>query len=191
MTIAQQETLYLTVPLVLALAGLALIVGRYLRPGAIPVSALPAVLAAAFAWSGLVAFTYDYPPAYEYRTSQAELSGNLERAIEPDSLVFSVAGARFITSFPADRRVRAARPHRDDFADFRRLAAFHLERDRAVYIFLTAAQEAELRDRGSLEGLATTPLYEHRWGRLSRLRERTPAQSERAGTMPADASFTP
>ena len=47
-----------------------------------------------------------------------------------------------------------------------------------IVVFPTLAQEEEFRDRGLFEGLAAAPLYEHRWGKLSRFRLRAPGENE-------------
>ncbi len=168
LTIAQQEMVFLTLPLAIAVCALALIVARLIKPRSIPRAALPAVMAVGFVWSGLVAFAYDYPPAYEFRTSHATLSSTLERLIERDSLVIAYSARNFVF-FPNDHRVRVAKPQLDDFKDFLPLVEFHMDRNRAVYTWLTEAQERKMRDRRLLDDFALVPVYEHRWGRLAQL----------------------
>ena len=129
---------------------------------------LPAVMAVGFVWSGLVAFAYDYPPAYELRTHHATLSSTLERLIERDSLVIAYS-ARYFIFFPNDRRVRVARSQLDDFKDFVPVVEFHMDRNRAVYTWLSEAEEKTLRDRCLLDGFTVVPVYEHRGARLARL----------------------
>ena len=168
LTIAQQEAVFLTLPLGIALCALALILGHLFRPGAVPRAALPAVLAVGLAWSGLVAFTYDLPRAYTHRRDQAALFHNLARFIEQDSLVMTL-GMQYFTSLPADRRARIARPRRDDFKDFHRLVAFHLDRNRPVYAWVIKFMEKEMRERQLFNAYAVVPLYEDHLGRFVQL----------------------
>ncbi len=179
LTIAQQEAIFLTLPLGIALCTLALILGHLFRPGAVPRAALPAVLAVGLAWSGLVAFTYDLPRAYTHRRDQAALFHNLARFIEQDSLVMSF-GIHYFTSLPADRRARIARPRNDDFKDFHQLVEFHLDRNRPVYAWVIKFMEKEVRERQLFIAYAVVPLYEDRRGRFVRLVRPPAAQSTKS-----------
>ncbi len=65
--------------------------------------------------------------------------------------------------------VRVARPQLDDFKDFVPVVEFHMDRNRAVYTWLSEAEEKTLRDRRLLDGFTVVPVYEHRGARLARL----------------------
>ncbi len=168
LTIAQQEFVYLTLPLAFAVCALALVLAHFIKPGAILRNALPAVLVIGFVWSGLVAFTYDYQRANWYRMDQGTVSQTLARAIETDSLVF-VAGRHYFSALPKDRRVAVAVPSRDDFEDFHSLAEFYLDRNRPVYVWITEPMEEKIRELQLFDSYAVVPVREHASGRLVRL----------------------
>ncbi len=168
MTVARQESVFLTLPLGIAACASVLLLAHLTKPGLIPRQVLPAVLAVGLVWSGLVAFTYDFPRAYASRKDQAAISHILVPFIEQDSLVITF-GAHYFSALPADRRVRIAKPQRDDFKDFHPLAAFHLDRNRAVYVWVNALMEKYAQERGLFHDYAVVPVYEHPSGTLVRL----------------------
>ncbi len=174
LTIAQKELVFLTLPLAIAASTLVLVLARWIKPGAIPRAALAAVLAVGLVWSGLVAFTHDFSYSYAHRRDQGTKSRALARVIEQDSLVITM-WAHYFYAFPATHRVRIALPHFNDFKSFDRLVEFHLDQDRAVYLWLNEPMKEEDRQRHLLDDFAVVPIHEVEWSRLVRLR-RLPEQ---------------
>ena len=167
-TLGQQEAIFLSLPLGIAAIALALVLGSMVKPGVRVRSAATAVLAVGLVWSGMVAFTYDFPRAYGLRKERAKIAVSLTRVMEDDSIVFSATPHPFY-GLPDDLRLRVALPKRDDFRDFFPLVEFNLDRNRAVYVWNTDLMEQQVRDRGLFNAYAVVPLYEHRWGTLVQL----------------------
>jgi hypothetical protein len=168
MTIEWQETVFLSLPLVVAAIALILLLVQAVKPRAALRCAAAATLAVALVWSGMVAFTYDFPRSDAWRKERANLTETLARFIQKDSVVVS-ANPHLFYSLPDDRRVRIALPLRDDFEDFHRLIEFHLGRNPAVYIWITETMEPETGSRRLLDSYVVTRLYEHRWGVFAQL----------------------
>ena len=68
-----------------------------------------------------------------------------------------------------DHRVRIALPWKDDFEGLETLVAFYLDRDRAVYVWITEKMETEIRQRQLFDTYSVVPSYEDRYGRLVQL----------------------
>ncbi len=169
LTITQKEFVFLTLPLAIAASTLVLVLAPWIKPGAIPRVALAAVLAVGLVWSGLVAFTHDFPYSYAHRGDQGSKSRVLARVIEQDSLVVTM-WAYFFYALPATHRVRIALPHFNDFKSFNRLIEFHLDQGRAVYLWLNDPMKEEDRQRHLLDDFAVVPVHEVEWSSLVRLR---------------------
>jgi len=157
------ETAVLDVPLVLAAACAVTALAFALtgeRAGRALRTTTGAAAAAALAWAGLVAFTYDYPAARWLRGYNARLSSLAGEVVRPDSIVFTTHPDPFCGLLDADH-VRIALPHRDRFADFRPLVDFHLAAGRPVYGAFSPDLWALLRRRAWLDGLEVRTLQEH------------------------------
>lgn len=170
---AWQETVYLTLPLVIAAVTFLLAVACVLRGGRAGLrlrGAVCAAVAAGTVWAGTVAFTYDAPRAYTFRTERAAFSRRIAPYVEPDSILFVTSWSLFFGLLDLDR-VRLARPDYDDYRDFRPLAEFHLAAGRAVYFWLTPAVVETIETRGLFDSFTTVQLYQDPFlGRLVQLR---------------------
>jgi hypothetical protein len=181
--ISQQETIYLSFPLLLAgtLLVLALLHATGLYPNAQAVRKLAALgLCVTIVWSGLAAFAYDLPRSYGRRFARDQFTQAVTPHIEPDSIVFSAPNGLFYGQF--DRAdVHIATPHRDDFHDFEPLLRFHLEAGQPVYVWLGAQPrpwlQTELEQRGIWGRLEADPVFEHELGRLFRVSRLRPEPS--------------
>lgn len=131
---AAAEFFFLTVPLMLAGALLVfiLLAWRDNENGLLPRRTAAAVALAAMAWSGLVAFAYDYPLAQRARHYNLTTGLKTASLVEPDSIFFANSLDRFFALIESDR-VRIARPSEDDFQDLPRLIDFHLAAGRRAY----------------------------------------------------------
>ncbi len=167
-TLGQQEAIFLSLPLGIAAMALALVLGSMVKPGVRVRSAAAAVLAVGLVWSGMVAFSHDFPHSYGLRNARATLSQNLARVVQDDSVVVA-AGAHLFYDFMIDRRVRIALPWKDDFEGLETLVAFYLDRDQAVYVWITEFMENEIRQRQLFDTYAVVPLYEDSYGRVVQL----------------------
>jgi hypothetical protein len=179
-TLAQQEHIVLSLPLVVALATSGLLIARPLvgNPLGAALRGMTGVaLAVGLAWAGTIALTYDAPRAYLWRQQRADFARDLTPHIESDSILF-VPGADFFYSLLESRRLRLAIPRYDDYRDFRPLVDFHHAAGRPVYLWLDPTLAETIEDRKLLASLATVTLYEHPRGSLVRLRE--PAQAHPA-----------
>ena len=168
MTIERQEIVFLTLPLVIAVFALAFVMAQMIKPGEAVRSAASASLAVALVWSGMVAFTYDFPHSYGLRKARGALSQTLARVIQADSVVLTINPHLFY-GLPDDLRVRIAQPWRDDFQGLRPLVEFNLDRDRAVYVWVTEVMEIEAWERQLFDAFTVLPLHEHRWGTFVQL----------------------
>ncbi|MCH8998747.1 MAG: hypothetical protein IID48_10905, partial [Proteobacteria bacterium] len=168
MTIERQEIVFLTLPLVIAVFALAFVLAQMIEPGEAVRSAAAASLAVALVWSGMVAFTYDFPRADGVRKARGAFSQTLARVIQADSVVLTINPHLFY-GLPDDLRVRIAQPWQDDFQGLRPLVEISLDRDQAVYAWMTETMERTVRERGSFDAFAVVPLIEHRWGRFVQL----------------------
>ncbi len=169
MTIERQEIVFLTLPLVIAVLALAFVLAQMIKPGEAARSAASASLAVALVWSGMVAFTHDYPQAYGVRKARGAFSQTLARVIQADSVVLTINPHLFY-GLPDHLRVRIAQPWQDDFQGLRPLVEFYLDRGQAVYAWMTEAMEQTVRERRLFDAFAVVPLHEHRWGRFVQLR---------------------
>ncbi len=168
MTIERQEIVFLTLPLVIAVFALAFVMAQMIKPGEAVRSAASASLAVALVWSGMVAFTYDFPHSYGLRKARGALSQTLARVIQADSVVLTINPHLFY-GLPDDLRVRIAQPWQDDFQGLRPLVEFNLDRDRAVYVWVTEVMENEVWERQLFDAFTVLPLHEHRWGTFVQL----------------------
>jgi len=171
--LGQQETIYLTLPLVIAAVILPLVLACVLqggRAGHRLRAATCAAVAAGGVWAAMIAFTYDAPRTYIFRAERAAFAQRLAPYIEADSILFVPSATRFFGLLEADR-VRLATPAYDDYQDFRPLTEFHLAAGRAVYLWLTPDGAQTIEARGLLRSLSAVPLYEDPFlGSLVRLR---------------------
>ena len=172
-TLAQQESVILTLPLVIALAISALLIARPLVGGKLRTSLrgmTGVALAVGLAWASMIALTYDAPRAHLWRKQRADFARNLAPHIESDSILFVPNGDRFY-SLLEGRRLRLATPDYDDYRDFRALVDFHLEAGRPVYLWLNRTLSQAIEERNLLDSLTTVTLYEHWMGSLVQVRE--------------------
>ncbi len=88
--------------------------------------------------------------------------------MQDDSVVVTI-GAQPFYDLLIDRRVRIALPGRDDFEGLETLIAFYLDRDQAVYFWITEIMETEIRQRQLFNTYAVVPLYEDSSGRFVQL----------------------
>ena len=167
-TLGQQEAIFLSLPLGIAAMALALVLGSMVKPGVRLRSAAAAVLAVGLVWSGMVAFSHDFPRSYGLRKARAELSQSLARVVQDDSVVVTI-DAHLFYDLLIDHRVRIALPVRDDFEGLDALVAFYLDRDQAVYVWITEYMENEIRRRQLFKAYAVVPLYEDSLGRFVQL----------------------
>ena len=176
--IATQETVFLTVPLMIA-AGLGVLLAAS-RVAAERIGALHgaagAMMLIALVWGGLVSLTYDFPRSYFIRAGRAEFSKTVAPLIEPDSILFVQYGDQFFGLIERGD-LRIAMPRLDDYASFRPLIDYHLDAGRAVYLWRTPDIAATLERRPLLEGLSEVTLYEQANGALTELRR--PRQARR------------
>ena len=176
---ATQETVFLTVPLMIAVGlGILLVASRvatFERVKALH-GAAGAMMLVALVWGGLVSLTYDFPRSYFIRNSRAEFSKIVAPLIEPDSILFVQYGDQFFGLIERGD-LRIAMPRLDDYASFRPLIDHHLDAGRKVYLWRTPEIAATLERRPLLEGLSEVTLYEHANGTLTELRR--PRQARR------------
>ncbi len=167
-TLGQQEAIFLSLPLGIAAMALALVLGSMIKPGGRVRSATAAVLAVGLVWSGMVAFSHDFPRAHGLRKGRAELNQSLARVVQDDSVVVTI-DAHLFYDLLIDHRVRIALPGRDDFEGLDELVAFYLDRDQAVYVWITEFMENVIRQRQLFNTYDVVPLYEHSLGRFVQL----------------------
>jgi len=121
--------------------------------------ALAVLVAAAFTWSGLVAFVHDYPVhrrqrASNYYAGQAALS-----VVPPDSLFVT---APFVDPFMRlieQPGVRIAFPGLDAFRNFRELLQYHLKSGRRCFAAFPPNFWNQLRN-GPLQSFRIAPVIE-------------------------------
>jgi len=89
----------------------------------------------AFAFSSVMAFSYDYPRAKKVRAFSAASMTIASEHIEDDSLLFLPSYYPFSAYIEGDR-IRFAAPLYDGFKDFRQLSEFHLAAGRPVYVWV-------------------------------------------------------
>jgi hypothetical protein len=167
-TLGQQETIFLSLPLVIAVIALVLVLGTMIKPSHRLRSAAAAVLAVGLVWSGMVAFSHDFPRAHGLRVARAKLNQNLARVAQDDSVVVTI-DAHLFYDLLIDKRVRIALPFRDNFEGLDALVAYHLDNDRAVYVWITEFMENQIRQRQLFNTYAVVPLYEDSHGRFVQL----------------------
>ena len=136
-TLEDQEFLYLTFPLILALIlGILVIlreVNRITGEGQKMISQTTLVLlCVGMVWAGLVEFFYDYPLVRRTRKYNFEAATVAADLVDDDSLLFSTFVDPFFGMIER-RQIRIANPLGDNFRDFPALAAFHLKQGRSVY----------------------------------------------------------
>lgn len=169
--LSEQETLYLSFPLVLSalLLGLVLlhIAGVSARIHALKKLTV-LVLCAALFWPRIVTFAYDLPASYRKREVRAEFAQTLASAMAEDSLIFVSSAGPFFGLFEHPG-VRIATPSRDDFEDFEAIARYHMAADRAVYAWLDPTMKADLERRGIWPRLRLRSLLHNDYGELVEL----------------------
>ncbi len=116
----------------------------------------------------MVTFSHDFPRSYGLRMARAELSQSLARVVQDDSVVVTITAHQFYDLL-VNHRVRIALPLRDDFEGLDALVAFYLDRDQAVYVWITEFMANEIRQRQLFNTYAVVPLYEDRYGRFVQL----------------------
>ncbi len=168
LTIEHQEVVFLTLPLVIAIVCFALVLVQMFRLIEVVRWVSTAALTVALVWSGMVAFSNDFPRSNAWRKERANLSEILARFIQKDSIVFA-ENPHIFYGVPDDRRLRIALPLLDNFEDFHRLVEFNLDRDRAVYVWVTEVMENEVSERQLFDPFIVLPLHEHRWGTFVQL----------------------
>ena len=139
-------------------------------------------LVVAFLWAGTIAFTYDYPRAWAVRAVRHQLSNEIARLVQPDSIAFVWYATALSGLYELDR-VRLAQATWDGFEGFRPLLEFHLEAGRPVYGWFPVEQWEDMDENGRLAGLRTIPLHEAEGLRFARIVEQTSTLAE-AGTRP-------
>jgi hypothetical protein len=178
-TIEEQELVFLTLPLMLALLLFALLVARMVtgdRAGPVVRGTVAAVLVTAFVWSGLGAFSHDYLRSLWMRHASTEMAQAGARLVAPDSIVFLRALHPLSGYFEKDG-VRFAVPWYDDFQDFRPLVDFHLDAGRSVYVWIGPFFSHIDSQRNLLDSLEVVPLFEHPFATLVQI-VRPPATRE-------------
>jgi hypothetical protein len=153
------EFFYLTLPLVLAGALLVLILlGLREEESTLGLSGAVAVVCTlSLLWSGLVAFSYDYPIAQRARQYNLKTGHETADLVAPDSIFFANSLDRFFALIESDR-VRIARPSVDNFKDLPLLVDFHLAADRRVYAAFQPRACRILSD-GPLNDFEITPIW--------------------------------
>ncbi|MGB5891213.1 MAG: hypothetical protein WBH75_14735, partial [Thermoanaerobaculia bacterium] len=156
---AAAEFFFLTVPLILAgaLLVLILLVWRDEETRHRLRRTTGAVCVAAMVWSGLVAFSYDYPLAQRARLYNLNTGLKTASLVAPDSIFFANSLDRFFALIESDR-VRIARPTMDDFHDFPLLVEFHLAAGHRVYAAFQPRVWRSLRN-GPLVSFEITPIW--------------------------------
>ena len=172
-----QKSIYLPPPLAIAavtgLLSLALLAMPTMR--AAPLRGLAGVaLFAGFAWSGSVAFTYDFQKVHATRQLRAEVTQSLAPLVRPDSIFFMPPFASFYGLIETPK-VWFAILQADNFKSFRDLAAFHMEAGRAAYMWVAPFMLPEFQNRPLLEGLRAERIFQGYGGMLVRL---TPAERQ-------------
>lgn len=181
--ISQQETIYLSFPLLLA--GVLLVFsllhaarlypkGQAVRKGA------ALALCVTIVWSGVIAYAYDLPRSYLRRFARDQFTQAVTPHIAPNALVFSAPNGLFYGQFVRPD-VRIASPNRDEFQDFEPLLRYHLDAGQPVYVWLSAEPEpwlqSELEQRGIWARLGTDQVFEHELGRMLRVSRLHPKRS--------------
>ncbi|HEX2252424.1 MAG TPA: hypothetical protein VHQ65_04055 [Thermoanaerobaculia bacterium] len=152
-TLAQQELVYLTFPLLLALGALLAGAAGELLAHSRALRSLAAVFVAlGVTWAALVTFTHDAPRARRHRAENLAVAQALAPHVAEDSILFVPYPDPYFGLIDKPG-VRLAVPSRDQFADFRRLVDHHLAAGRPVYaVFPPELWQALGRD-GRLAGL--------------------------------------
>jgi hypothetical protein len=119
--------------------------------------ATAALAVAGMAWAAVATFAYDAPRARRVRAFNLAVAGQVAPHVTPDSILFVDYPDPYFALIEVDR-LRLAVPGRDGFADFRRLADFHLAAGRPVYASLRPETWRELERHGLLDGLGREPL---------------------------------
>jgi hypothetical protein len=162
LTVQEEEPIYLTFPLILALALLLLLIAQSASRKSAPMflrGASNAVLVSAFVWSGMVAFYYDFAQDYAVRYSYSNFYQKASKLISTNSILFSDFPYPYFGLFEKDR-VRIAIPAYDNFGDFRALIDFHLDADRPVYLAFDEETFQRIEKDGHLNSLTVIPLLE-------------------------------
>ncbi|MHA1528461.1 MAG: hypothetical protein ACTSVG_05545 [Alphaproteobacteria bacterium] len=170
-SLVEQETIYLTAPLVIAASiGMLLIASLLVAKRHITTlrGATCAAVIIGIVWSGLVSMTYDFPRAYYTRQWRAQLAESLKPMIRPDSILFLPASASFFGLIEVPQ-VRFAMPQLDDFESFRPLIDFHLDAGHGVYFWVVPPFAHVLQSRRLLAGLKFEVLYKDYGGLLLHL----------------------
>ncbi len=160
-TINQLEFPLLVVPLIMAcmLLGL-LLLGELQQGGGLHLirGAAWVLVIVAMTWSGVVAFSYDYPLHRLQRVKNFNAGALALKIIPRDSLfiTFPYLDA-FLRLIEADR-VRIAFPARDRFKDMPKLVAYHLKEGRRVFAAFPRGVWASLK-AGSLARYEIKPVW--------------------------------
>lgn len=169
--LAEQETIYLTTPLVIAaLIGILLLASLVVTNGRATAlrGGTSAAVLIGLVWGGLVSLTYDFPQIYSVRHGRAELAHSLQPLIQPDSILFIPPLESFFGLIETSK-VRFALPQMDNFNSFRPLIDFHLDAGHGVYMWVAPFFVPILQNRSLLVGLKVEPLYRGYGGMLVRL----------------------
>jgi hypothetical protein len=158
------EPQLLNLPLVLAGLLLATLLAGAIPSGKVRKIAAGAgltVTAMGFAWATAAALLYDLPRSRNIRADSQQIAAAIAPLLEPDSILFSRYASTVSNLIGADR-IRLAFPRNDDFADFRRLVALHLDKGNPVYLAFNDEYLTVIAERKLLEGLELKPVYEGR-----------------------------
>ena len=145
-----QEAFFLTAPLILALAIVAVEAGRRFRILTGCRRAVVYLLLVAFAWSGALTFANDYPTSAGHRRHHLTESQKLLPFIRHDSLVVSTIPDVCWGLLDKIERLRIANPRADRYRSFQQLVSFHLAAGRPVYLAYPPDGFADAMDENKL-----------------------------------------
>lgn len=159
-TIDQQEIPFLTLPLLLALLLLILLMIRIKFAKLKRYLVTPtfvAIFFAAMVWSGLVAFLYDYPQARRLRQYNLKVADSAAKVVSNNSILFTNNYDAF-SNLIEKGRICIACPGKDNFHDFPKLVAFHLQKGHIVYTAFSPLQWENIREKGLLDSFKLVPI---------------------------------
>ncbi len=166
-TLRQQEVLFLTTPLLIAVAiGIFEIIRRLGLMSSVSGAVVCYLLLTAFAWSGAVAFGRDYPTSTKLRRANLILADAIRPYIRDDSLIVSDLTDSCWKLIDEVRDLRIADPLEDNYRSFDALVRFHLDHGRTVYMAYSRVKFAELAISGRAQGFKFRML--DRWTVLGR-----------------------
>jgi hypothetical protein len=126
------------------------------------------ILALCFSWSPVISISYDFVSATTQRNIFASMAAKAAPYVEPNSIVFASYVEPYFTLIDREG-IRIAGVGADDFADFRKLADYHLAAGRPVYAAFDRQAWQTAHGRGYLNGLRATYLTIIREDILARL----------------------